>query len=118
MLSCMAEDIVHLFKDIKSVKGIWDALQWIYEIMSTRRLNALELKVKKLKCVNNKGMEKHLLTFSPMITNLKKAGHHYSDEQKWFTLLNLLTIKTRNNWISRECMDSTLILVVYSCCGI
>src|SRR5438270_6261374 len=35
-------------------------------------------------------MEKHLLTLSACFSNLKKAGHPYSDERKRLTLLNSL----------------------------
>src|SRR3954471_16739352 len=56
-----------------------------YEILSETRLCALELKVNKLKCANNKGMEKHLLTLSAYFANLKKAGQPYSHGRKRLT---------------------------------
>src|SRR5438270_2900124 len=83
-----------------------------YGILFETRLRALELKVSKLKCANNKGLEKHLLTLSACFANLKKAGHPYSDERKRLTLLNsLLTMMTGNRCISPEC---TLILLMRS----
>ena len=90
MLSCMDDDLVHLYEDLPTAKAMWDALQKKYGILSETRLRALELKVSKLKCANNKGMEKHLLTLSACFANLKKAGHPYSDERKRLTLLNSL----------------------------
>src|SRR5438270_549399 len=90
MLSCMADDLVHLYEDLPTAKAMWDALQKKYGILSETRLRALELKVSKLKCANNKGMEKHLLTLSACFANLKKAGHPYSNERKRLTLLNSL----------------------------
>src|SRR5436189_3550247 len=61
-----------------------------YRIFSEMKLRALELKLTKLKCTSNKGMEKHLLTLSACFANMKKAGQPYSDERKRFTLLNSL----------------------------
>src|SRR4051812_18353768 len=90
MLLCIADDLVHLYKDLPTVKVMWDALQKKYEVLTETRLCALELKVSKLKCANNKGMEKHLLTLSACFANLKNSGQPYSDERKMMTLLNLL----------------------------
>src|SRR4051812_47570790 len=69
MLSCMADDLVHLYEDLPTVKAMWDALQKHYGILSETGLHAIELKVSKLKCANNKGMEKHLLTLSTCFAN-------------------------------------------------
>lgn len=88
MLLCMADDLVHLFKDNESAKTMWDALRKRYAIMSRTKLRALALKVGKLKCTKNKRMKKHLLTLSSTFTNLLKTGHPYSDERKSLTLLN------------------------------
>src|SRR3954462_14279162 len=90
MLSCMADDLVHLYEDLPTVKTMWDALLKKYGVLSETRLHALELKVSKLKCASNKGMEKHLLTLSTFFANLKKPGQPYSDEWKKLTLLNSL----------------------------
>src|SRR3954468_12542359 len=90
MLSCMADDLVHLYEDLPTAKAMLDALQMKYGILSETRLRALELKVSKLKCANNKGMEKHLLTLSAYFANLKKAGQPYFDDRKRLTLLNSL----------------------------
>src|SRR4051812_27690612 len=64
MICCMADDLVHLYEDLPSAKTMWDALSKKYGILSEMKLRALELKLSKLKCVNNKGMEKHILTLS------------------------------------------------------
>src|SRR3954467_9896988 len=90
MLSCMADDLVHLYEDVPTAKALWDALQKKYEVLSETRLRALELKVSKLKYANNKGIVKHLLTLSTCFTNLQKAGQPYSDERKMPTLLSSL----------------------------
>ena len=74
MLSCMADDLVHLYEDLPSAKAMWDALSRKYGILSETKLRALELKLTKLKCTSNKGMEKHLLTLSACFANMKKAG--------------------------------------------
>ena len=57
MLSSMDDDFVHLYEDLPTVKAMWDALQKKYGILSETRLLALELKVSKLKCTDNKGMD-------------------------------------------------------------
>src|SRR3954470_9289783 len=75
MLSCMADDLVHLYEDLPSAKAMWDALSKKYGILSETKLHALELKLSKLKCTSNKGMEKHLLTMSAYFANMKKAEH-------------------------------------------
>ena len=80
MLSCMADDLVHLYEDLPSAKAMWDALSRKYGILSETKLRALELKLTKLKGTSNKGMEKHLLTLSACFANMKKAGQPYSDE--------------------------------------
>src|SRR4051812_14444940 len=90
MLSCMADDLVHLYEDLPSAKAMWEALSQKYGILSETKLRALELKLTKLKCTSNKGMEKHLLALSACFANMKKAGQPYSDERKWLTLLNSL----------------------------
>src|SRR3954471_9745947 len=69
---------------------MWDALQAKYGILSETRVRVLELKVCKLKCLNNKGMDKHLLTLSSIFSTLQKAKQPYSDERKRLTLLNSL----------------------------
>ena len=92
----MGVDLIHLHEDLPSAKAMWDALQKKYGILSETRLRALELKASKLKCANNKGMEKHLLTLSACFANLKKAGQPYSYEQKRLTLLNSLS--DNDNW--------------------
>src|SRR3954464_8844750 len=90
MLSCMVDDLVHLYEDLPTAKAMWDALSRKYGILSETKLRALELKLSKLKCTSNKGMEKHLLTLSACFANMKKAGQPYSDEWKRITLLNSL----------------------------
>src|SRR5256886_9629741 len=90
MLSCMADDLVHLYEDLPFAKAMWDALSMKYGILSETKLRALEQKLTKLKCTSNKGMEKHLLTLSAHFSNMKKAGQPYSDERKRITLLNSL----------------------------
>src|SRR3954471_2534446 len=90
MLSCMADDLVHLYEDLPSTKAMWDALSKKYGILFETKLRALELKLTKLKCTSNKGMEKHLLTLSACFSNLKKAGHPCFDERKRIILLNSL----------------------------
>ena len=90
ILSCMGDDLVHLYEQIKSAKAIWDALQEKYGILSETRLRALGLKVYKLKYPNNKGMDKHLLILSLIFSTLQKAKQLYSDECKSLTLLNSL----------------------------
>src|SRR5436189_5287065 len=90
MLSCMADDLVHLYEDLPSAKAMWDALSRKYGILFETKLRALELKLTKLKCTSNKGMEKHLLALSACFANMKKAGQPYSDERKRLTLLNSL----------------------------
>src|SRR3954469_15283956 len=90
MLPCMGDDLVHLYEDLPSAKAMWDALSRKYGILSETKLRALELKLTKLKCTSNKGMEKHLLTLSACFANMKKAGQPYSDERKRITLLNSL----------------------------
>src|SRR3954466_10507821 len=90
MLSCMADDLVHLYEDLPSAKAMWEALSQKYGILSETKLRALELKLTKLKCTSNKGMEKHLLALIACFANMKKAGQPYSDERKRITLLNSL----------------------------
>src|SRR5438045_9572806 len=88
MLSCMADDLVHLYEDLPSAKAMWDALSKKYKILSETKLRALELRLTKLKCTSNKGMEKHLLTLSACFANMKTAGKPYCDEMKMIHLLN------------------------------
>src|SRR5438270_11070323 len=38
MLSCMADDLVHLYEDLPSAKAMWDALSKKYEILSETKL--------------------------------------------------------------------------------
>ena len=73
MFSCMADDLVHLYEDLRTTKAMWDALQKKYGVLSETRLRALELKVSKLKCANNMRVKKHLLTLSICFVNLKKS---------------------------------------------
>src|SRR5438270_10538385 len=94
MLSCMADDLVHLYEDLPSAKAMWEALSRKYGILCERKLRALELKLTNLKCTSNKGMEKHLLALSACFANMKKAGQPYSDERKRITLLNSLANTT------------------------
>src|SRR5436190_19269317 len=95
MLSCMADDLVHLYEDFSSAKAMWDALSRKYKILSETKLRALELKLTKLKCTSNKAMEKHLLTLSACFANIKKVGQSYSDEGKGLLYLtHCLTHRT------------------------
>src|SRR4051812_29021256 len=80
MMSCMVNDLVHLYEDLPSAKAMWDALSKKYGILSETKLRALELKLTKLNCTSNKRMEKHLLTLNACFANMKKAGQPYSDE--------------------------------------
>src|SRR3954463_6695275 len=45
MLSCMADDLVHLYDDLPTAKSMWDALQKKYGILSETRLRTLEVRV-------------------------------------------------------------------------
>src|SRR5436853_1610160 len=94
ILSCMADDLVHLYEDLPSAKAMWDALQKKYGVLSETKIRALELKLQKLKCTSNKGMERHLLTLSACFANMKKAKQPYCDERKRITLLNSLADTT------------------------
>lgn len=44
MLSCMIDDLVHLFEVIESAQAMWEALKKRYGIMSPTRLHTVELK--------------------------------------------------------------------------
>src|SRR5437588_12458317 len=92
----MAVLLIHMNDDLPPAKSMWYALSRKYGILFETKLRALELKLSKLKCANNKGMEKHLLTLSACFANMKKAGQHNSDEMKRITLLNSLPETT--NW--------------------
>src|SRR3954465_13830504 len=88
---------------------MWDALSKKYGILFEMKLRALELKLIKLKCTSNKGMEKHLLALSACFANMKKAGQPYSDERKRITLLNsCLTHRTGKTCTIRACTSLTL----------
>src|SRR5436190_4499434 len=110
MLSCMADDLVHLYEDLPTANAMWDALQKKYRILSETRLRALELKVSKLKCANNKGMEKHLLTLSAGFANLKKAGQPYSNERKRLILFN--SLPNNFDWKQSISLECTHILLM------
>lgn len=82
----MADDIIHLFKDIEYAKVIlWDTLQQWYEIFSPTRLRVLQLGMGKLKCLSTKDIDKHLLAISALFANLHNAQHLNPDEQKRLT---------------------------------
>src|SRR5437588_11625560 len=86
----MAVLLIHMNDDLPPAKSMWYALSRKYGILFETKLRALELKLTKLKCTSNKGMEKHLLTLSACFANMKKAGQAYSDERKRITVLNSL----------------------------
>ena len=90
MFSFMSDDLVHLFEGLKTAKAVWDAIESKYGILSPTRIRTLELRLAKLKCANNKSMDKHLLTLNSIFSTLHKAKQPYSDERKRLTLLNSL----------------------------
>lgn len=56
----MADDMVHHYEELPSVRAMRNASQKKYGVLSQTRHRALEIKVGKPKCANNKGIDKYL----------------------------------------------------------
>lgn len=80
IMSCISEEIVHKFEDMKSAKSTWDALEKKYGIMSPARLCAISIKLGNTKCHSTKGIEKQLLMLCGHFASLENAEHGYFDK--------------------------------------
>lgn len=86
----MKDDIAHEFEKYESSKAIWYNLQEHFEVMFSTQIQAIRIKLVKLKCGSIKGFSKHLCVLGSLFANLEAIGHPYADKQKYLTVVNSL----------------------------
>lgn len=68
MLSCLADDLVHLYKDLLTAKAMWDDLQKKVWDLVRNKAPCFRAQGEQTECTNNKGIEKHRLNLSACFT--------------------------------------------------